>query len=355
MAIKVIVYHKPDKSSEIGENSSCEAHQGHFRCPVSSFSFISGPNLSNTSWPAVIELRPKVGCRPEVIVKLISILLPVHNAEKTLHSAVVSTLISMPANSELLIFFDACTDGSRGLVTELSDPRIRFFESNDNVGVAKGLNFLLSEATGEFIARMDADDICLPWRFTMQLRRIQKAKVDFVFSNAVLFGSRIKPFGLLPQVPLGLDPAQTGLALLLGNPFVHSSMFASRKALSELGGYRECPSEDYDLWLRALASGKTLAKTWFYGLLYRVHPNQLTKQRSWVKSNKADKFVLEGLRTLLRDFFGTSVGEIHSVSESRRMAELYILGNGRGLFRLIRLGGLSATIRTLAKKVNNLL
>ena len=143
--------------------------------------------------------------------------------------------------------------------------------------VFEALNKLLSESRGIIIGRMDADDICLPGRFQAQLRFLERNKLDFVFSNAILFGKAVKPFGFIPQPPIKLNHEESGLYLVFSNPFVHPTMLARRSALESLSGYSELAAEDYDLWIRAWTSEFRFSRMAGYGVLYRVHPGQVTQ------------------------------------------------------------------------------
>ena len=211
--------------------------------------------------------------------------MPAHNAAKTIGAAVKSTLRALPADAELLIFLDGCTDRSEEVLTQIEDVRLRVIKSDENVGVAAGLNHLLDSARGKYIARMDADDVCLPGRFRRQVKAIEHTGSDFVFSNAILFGKSIPPLGLMPQAPLALTGVDVSLALIFGNPFVHPTMFARAASINGLGGYRNLPAEDYDLWLRASAQGSVMRRINSFGILYRVHKAQLTSQLTWQKAN----------------------------------------------------------------------
>ena len=279
---------------------------------------------------------------------LISVILPAHNAEQTIAVAVRSTLRALPKNSELLVFLDACTDNTQEILKTLPDPRLRVIASEVNIGVAEGLNRLLAEAKGQFIGRMDADDICLPWRFRSQLRKQSKTGADFVFSNAILFGKQLRPFGFIAQLPLGITQAQAHLALVFANPFVHPAMLAKRSVMNELGGYRKSASEDYELWIRAALAGKSLVRTVGYGLLYRVHAKQLTQQGHWQAVKKSDQLLLSAQRELAGRVLGIanandlSVGDLREIalkqSNSGGLAAKFDLLRNIGVQRFLKFG-----------------
>lgn len=279
---------------------------------------------------------------------LISVILPAHNAEATIRSALKSTLRALPKNAELLVFLDACTDSTKAQVESLPDTRIRLIESEVNVGVAAGLNILLAEAKGTFVARMDADDLCLPWRFRIQLRKQKQTNADFVFTNAILFGSQLKPFGFLAQLPFGIKREQANLALIFANPFVHPAMLAKRSVMNDLGGYNKSASEDYELWIRAAMAGKSLVRTRSYGLLYRVHAKQLTQQGHWQATKKSDEVLASAQRKLaervlnIADASGLSVGDLREIAWSQSsktgIAARFDLLRNIGVQRFVKFG-----------------
>ena len=97
---------------------------------------------------------------PQIIV-----LMPVYNGGRYLRESIASILAQSFKDFELLIIDDGSTDDSVSIVKSFSDPRIRLVLNEHNIGVARTLNKGLELARGEFIARMDADDISLPHRF----------------------------------------------------------------------------------------------------------------------------------------------------------------------------------------------
>lgn len=212
---------------------------------------------------------------------IMSVLMPCFNAEKTISKAVLSTLGSMPENSELLLFLDGCTDGTSAQLEKIVDKRLKVYNSDVNLGVVKSLNYLVSQSSAEFIARMDADDVCFPNRFRSQLRTMKLEKLDFLFGNVVLFGSNI-PLGLpIPQLPTRILPEEATLALAIASPFIHSTMIGRRSSLLELQGYRPVPAEDYDLWIRAALASMKLAKSRNYVVARRIHAGQVMKNPQW--------------------------------------------------------------------------
>ncbi len=244
--------------------------------------------------------------------KRISVLLPVYNGAETVNSAIRSTLKAMGKNDELLVLIQG-SNLDDYMIGEISDSRLQLFYEEQGQGIAQALNILGRKASGEFIARMDQDDICLKSRFNRQLRAMHKFNSDFVFSNALLFGRQIRPFGLIPQLPFGLKPRVSNLMLPLQNPFIHPTMLARRSVLEKLNYYQESVAEDYDLWIRAASQGYKLRKIPSYGLLYRVHGQQYSQGENFQKRVNQDGYISESKGQLIN--FLIKSGELDQGAE----------------------------------------
>ena len=104
----------------------------------------------------------------------VSVIMPAHNAEKTIGQAIESVLLqTVPL--ELLIINDSSSDGTAGAVRPyLSDPRVRYYENPSNLGAAGSRNRGVSLAAGEFVAFLDSDDWWAPGKLTKQLAKIEE-------------------------------------------------------------------------------------------------------------------------------------------------------------------------------------
>jgi glycosyltransferase involved in cell wall biosynthesis len=222
-------------------------------------------------------------------------LLPTLGSPRTLNAAVRSTLFALGSNDELLVLVSG--DSSSPSLEKVQDSRLKVFFNPEPLRVFEALNILLDKAKGSLIGRMDSDDLCLPWRFHLQVRMLQKHGLDFVFSNSILFGKAVKPFFVMPQIPIPLDHFQSGLYLALSNPFVHPTMIAKKSRLTALGGYRAMLAEDLDLWLRGWQAGYKFSRTAGYGVLYRIHSGQVTQSEDFLRKAQSET----GLQTLLNN------------------------------------------------------
>ncbi len=218
----------------------------------------------------------------------ISVIMVARNSERTISLAIKSALLGLSKNSELLLLLDACTDATGVRARQVKDNRLKIFETDKNIGVAAGRNFLVERSSYEVIAICDSDDLFFPWRFSAALRALDSAKLDFHFQNAIIFGFAGSLPILLPQIPEGLTPARANRELGKSNPFVHSSATFQKSSFEKVGGYRALASEDYDLWLRASQHSMKIARSGFWGVGYRVHKSQLTRDSSWQDAVRTD-------------------------------------------------------------------
>jgi cellulose synthase/poly-beta-1,6-N-acetylglucosamine synthase-like glycosyltransferase len=236
--------------------------------------------------------------REEHFQPKLSILLPAHKSSRTILLALASTLLFKPKNSEVLVFLDGNNTNSQFLERATKRKDVRVFKSEKVLGISGALNYLLDKSSSTIVARMDADDICLPGRFHKATKLISQGKSDFVFLNAILFGKDLAPFFFVPQPPIRLRPEQSEAMLVLANPFCHPTMVARKASIQGLGSYRSSVAEDYDLWLRAQAAGLRLTRLRAYGLLYRRHPDQHTKQAFFQEREKSDELLQNSKRDL---------------------------------------------------------
>lgn len=130
---------------------------------------------------------------------LVSVILPVYNGGPDLSLAIQSIEKQTYQNWELVLMDDGSTDGSLDLMKGFTDPRIKLFSDGVNKGLSQRLNEAVSKTKGQYIARMDADDIAFPERLEIQLDFLKKNKdIDLVGCRAVAFRGEGEVIGLLP-------------------------------------------------------------------------------------------------------------------------------------------------------------
>lgn len=231
----------------------------------------------------------------------LSVLMPARNAESSIGVAVRSTLRAMPPDSQLLVHDDASTDRTPQILEELDDPRLRMIRSDHPLGVARGLNRLLDTADSAVVARMDADDITLPWRFRLQLKALRSG-AGVVFSTVATFDP--SRYRITAMVPVGISAAAMPFHMMLACPVAHSTMCADAEHLHRAGGYRDVPAEDYDLWLRLCTDDVACVRLAAPTLCYRVHQAQVMASPDWQARAAQDPALAESYADVSRRTLG---------------------------------------------------
>jgi glycosyltransferase involved in cell wall biosynthesis len=198
----------------------------------------------------------------------------VYNGEKYAPEAVESILAQTFRDFELIVIDDGSTDGTKALLEGFAqrDTRVRLI-SRPNKGLTKTLNEGLGVARGEFVARMDADDVSLPTRFEKQIEFL-RANPDCVCVGARVL--RVDPYGSpLSESDHKLTHEEIDAQLIeqgLGWAITHPVAMMRRDAVQQVGGYRLQwqHSEDLDLFLRLAEIGQ-LHNLPEYLLRYRMH------------------------------------------------------------------------------------
>lgn len=221
---------------------------------------------------------------------LVSVLLPVYNGEKFLSEAIESVLQQTFMDFELLILDDGSIDGSLAICQhfERIDRRVRVFH-RENRGLVITLNEMIDMANGEILARMDADDICLPQRFERQVDFLRlHPDIDVVGTSIIHINSAGQRIGPIDN-PLDHDSIE---ALLLNGhcAIAHPSVMVRAEAIIKAGGYREAfpCAQDFDLWLRMSEQGR-LANIPDRLLLYRLHPGSISESKGQAQREAAER------------------------------------------------------------------
>ncbi|MBD3883569.1 glycosyltransferase [Phormidium tenue FACHB-886] len=221
-------------------------------------------------------------------IPLVSVIMPVYNAERFVAAAVESILGQTFEDFEFLIIDDGSTDRSRSILERYAvrDARIRLI-SRPNTGYTVALNELLQLAQGEFVARMDADDIAQPDRFRLQVTRLQQ-EPDLVCLGGAHGMIDEKGRWLTCLAMPETNAEIQALALAGHTPINHPCVMMRRSAVLQVGGYDPAlaPCEDLDLWLRLGEIGR-LANLKEMVLKYRLHAHSVSEQQGALQNQKA--------------------------------------------------------------------
>lgn len=237
----------------------------------------------------------------------ITVLMPVRNCAATVGRALRSTLRALPSDARVFVRSDGSTDDTVSAVRAVADSRVVLECGDESIGVVSSLNHLLEGVDTPLVARMDGDDICLPWRFVAQQRRLVRGD-DFVFATTPTWHDNRRL--LLPAKPLSISPEGAPFTLLVENGLAHPTLVARTEAMRRFGGYRAVPSEDYDLWLRAALGGAKLSRVATPGIIYRRHVAQVTADAAWQRRRERDEHVVSLLERLAEQLLGFTPGFI---------------------------------------------
>jgi Glycosyl transferase family 2 len=195
---------------------------------------------------AEVEIHPN---RAAGVSVKASVLMPVYNAAPFLVQAMESILGQSFEDFEFIIVDDGSDDGSYELLTRFAqiDSRIRLFRHRRNMGIVSALNTGLDQCMGEYLVRMDADDIALPDRLSKQIRLMDSNQDIVVLGAAVSYIDAVgKEIGVIRRCNADGPP-------FAGNPLLHPTVVIRREVLRRqnlryLERFRY--AEDYFLWLQ---------------------------------------------------------------------------------------------------------
>ncbi len=213
----------------------------------------------------------------------LSIILPIYNPDiSQLKECLDSIYNQEMRNFELIIINDSDNEVDYDFLLEkFDDIRVKNFKSDKSLGLAKSINFGIKNSSADFIARMDCDDICMPFRLIKQINFLKdNPNIDLVGSNCIkidMEGNKIKNLKF-PENHFDIK-----IHSLFFSPVAHSSIMVRRNFFSRFGYYLEDFSpEDLELWLRALSMGAIFHNLQEDLLKLRViNTNQSSRTRHW--------------------------------------------------------------------------
>ncbi len=235
----------------------------------------------------------------------VSVLMPAYNAEAYLLQSVQSVLGQTFEDMELLVIDDGSTDGTAEILASIRDRRLRVVRNYGNTGIVGSLNRALPYARGRYIARMDADDYCLPTRLTKQKQYLDR------HTDVVLVGTEMAALegGVVRRSRPAADPDPAVLCwqFLVANPLGHPTMMFRADAVQRLGVYLREEfryAEDFDFSHRMWRIG-TVAVLPEHLAVYRRHRDNVTRTRH----DEMIAAVAAVLGDAYRDLFGEEAAE----------------------------------------------
>ena len=217
----------------------------------------------------------------------VSILMPVYKTGSYLREAMDSVLAQTFTDYELIMLNDCSPDNAEEILDTYNDTRIVRYKGEKNVGLSNVLNVGIGMARGKYIARMDSDDISLPERLQIQVDYLEThPEIDLVSVGMQLFGAKEAVW------VRELNPEKVKSEAMFHSPVLHASSVWRKESFEKYGlRFRQemVPSEDYDLWTRALLNGLKLVNLPEVLYKYRMHNAQASLQTE--KTREKDREV----------------------------------------------------------------
>ena len=241
----------------------------------------------------------------------ISVIMSVYNGEEYLAEAIDSVLGQSFSDFELIVINDCSTDGTSEILCKYAslDARVKVHTNEVNLRLPSSLNKAISLAEGKYIARMDADDICLPDRLEKQFE-FMESHPDVALSSCRFMTLKN---GVISSGGCGgrSDNESIKALLLVTNPILHPGIIAKADVIRSLGYDKSFTcTEDMELWSRFVMAQEKVEIQSEYLMIYRLHDKQITettreRQRGEVVAIQKRYFtdLLEGMSEQLESFY----------------------------------------------------
>ena len=213
---------------------------------------------------------------------LVSVIIPVYNAETTIDECIESVIKQSYDNLEILIIDDGSTDNSYKKLQQYKnqDNRIILFR-RENKGLQYTLNQLINESKGSFIARMDADDICHIDRINKQISYVIKHNIDICGAQVEFIDSKSQKIRRRSVINKPIYDENIKGYLLYDTPFWHPTVLGHSEVFKNNLYDEKCTAyEDYDLWARLALKNYRMANLSEVLLMYRVHDSQISSKKN---------------------------------------------------------------------------
>lgn len=207
----------------------------------------------------------------------VSVVTPVHNAEKFIDKTVESVLGQTYDNIEMILVENGSTDNTKEILGNFTDPRIKVLFLEDGAGAAEARNAGVREADGEYIAYIDADDLWLSDKIEKQISFMKNNNAEFCFTGYEFGDENAKPLGKIVKVP---EKLTYNKALRNTTIFTSTVCFDMKVLTKDDIMMPHVKSEDTALWWRLLRNGH---------IAYGLNENLVIYRRP-AKSLSSNKF-----------------------------------------------------------------
>ena len=259
---------------------------------------------------------------------MISIIMSTYKEEETLLRESIESILNQTFKDfEFIIILDYPDNNlHKKIIEEYSkiDNRIRFFVNEKNLGLTGSLNRGLSLAKGEYIARMDADDISLPYRLERQLEYIKKNQYDLIGGITQMIDEDGNSIYSIQKVPTDFNKIKK--ALRYGQCIAHPTWLGRKEVFDCLNGYRNIPlCEDFDFTLRAVLNGFKISNLNETVLKYRMTKNSISR------NNLYDQYLY--MKYITNEYSNGNIASVENAKEyvknhlNKKNAEKYLEAN----------------------------
>ena len=223
----------------------------------------------------------------------LAVMLPAYNAENFITECLDSLVNQTFSDFCILAVNDDSTDNTGKILENYAakDARLRVYHFSENQGEPAVMQFtmdILKEMDVEYVARMDADDICVPHRFEKQVQYLDKhPEIDILGSNALLFNDgQTDKMTKVSTLPLLDKDIKAHFSLARDNIINPSSMWrhSSIKGLA-INYAQTATAPDFHMWVQCALHKKTFANLPEPLLLYRLHPGQESKKHDKISES----------------------------------------------------------------------
>ena len=276
--------------------------------------------------------------------------MPAYNAARYINGAIASVLAQSLDDFELLIIDDGSVDDTQKVVGQIRDARIRYIKKGANTGLIDTLNEGVAAASGRYIARMDADDICDPRRFELQLMKMEE-------TGAQLCGSAVRTFGRRPYLTWAYPERNEDIQfrLLFCSSFAHPAVMGTREVFQSFPYEKEyVAAEDYRLWTKMAAAGVRMTNVKDVLLKYRRHDKQESAAKAEQQRRQTDKVAHEFREAVLDDVgkrLNTLLVKVQGECSESLLDDAFSLISDVGVSHAVAATEIAYVYKLLARKV----
>ena len=226
--------------------------------------------------------------------------MPVYNGERYIRESIASILHQTYQDFELLIIDDCSTDDSIQIIKSISDERIKLIQNRNNLGQSATMNIGLKLSNGNYIARLDQDDLSDHTRLKRQLDYLKNHKCSVLGTWTYKINSNSELIGRIEH-PITHNKIQNALGIECA--LSHSSVIIKKDDIISIGGYSKNfkIGMDWDLWIRVIKNGYRIRNIPEFLTSLRFHDLQASNSNTGKKTLVKEKLIiLDDSKSLIR-------------------------------------------------------